>query len=267
MKAPRVLVATLAVAVLALTGCSISFSSGASTPANRSTAPSDPTDTAEPATPTSSPRAAASGLVRRIPATVRKTYLAAGYEGGDQRWQPRATAHGSAAHITITERRVPGCDTGPWPHLAVDRDTRDFASTVVRRHGLIIARQLTIYPDARTAARFPKQMQHLSFCTYDGRTPYAVEGGEYDTGRAYGLRDNHGGALFSWGAITTRGKSAVWVDVVTRDHNAVAFTRVMNPDDTSGDADPLNHRARHRGLVAEARHQATVSARMLDGLR
>jgi hypothetical protein len=175
--------------------------------------------------------------------------------------------NGASAHITVTQRRLPGCDTGPWVRLGIDKDTLDFASTMLHRHGLVIARHVTVYPDARTAARFPGLMdRRLSMCPYGGRTPYAVEGGEFSSGRAYGLTGTPAGTLFSWGSVRTHGTSAIWIDVVARNDNAVAFTRVMNPDATSHDPDPLTNRAEHPALVAEARHQATVATHIVGGL-
>jgi hypothetical protein len=268
MKVARVLVATFVVADLALTECSIHVSSKANAPAGRSSASSSPSGdpvTRAPATPETSADATGTASVHHISAAVRRRYLATGYRATDQRWRPRTRTRGTT-HVTITQRRVPACDTGPWPHLAVDRDTLDFAASMMHRHGFVIARQLTVYPDARIAARFPRQMTHLAFCRYDGRTPYAVEGGHFSSGRAYGITDKNDGTLYSWGAITTDGKSAVWIDVVARKDNAVSFTRVMNPDTITDDPDPLMHTAGHAALRREARRQAAVSADLLQDL-
>ncbi len=225
-----------------------------------------------PATPSSSsattgPSASGTPALRHsIPRSVLRAFETP-VVASDRHWLPVAF-HDDADGLTVRQRRVPGCDTRPWPNLHVDRGVLDFAATIGHDRGYVVSRQLTVYRDVTTARRFTHQMDHVAIgCErYAGRLPESVEGGEFAADRFWGVTRNHDGTQFSWGGVGTRGRSATWVDVATRENNAVVFTRVMDPD-FHGDPDIGSAKQAHPAFVAEVARQGNRSARLLAAFR
>lgn len=184
-----------------------------------------------------------------------------GYPPDERRWLPR-TRQGSDGVEAVVQRRVPGCDSGPWMSLPSDQRVLDFQADVRGEGAFVISRQVTVYPSVDAARAFTDDLgkQPTECATFQGADVDASERSEYLPDRHVGVPDRFDGTEFSQGYITTDrpGTDIRWVDVVTRHGNAVAFTRVAEPS-YGGEPDVLGRLDQEpefaRALVAEGRRQ------------
>ncbi len=129
----------------------------------------------------------------------------------------------------------------------------------------MVARQLTVYDDAATAKQLVPQMDRRSIgcLRYAGRGVVATQVGGFTPDRFFGITANHDGTMFSNGYNATAVRGANWVDVVTRENNAVVLTRIADLA-YEGSPDVITRKAKERRFVAEVRKQGTISARTLN---
>lgn len=215
---------------------------------------------------TDDPTTTESGDYRyRVPAEVRAAFFGGATPAAYRHWEPRLSSD-DAAQVTIRQRRLPGCDTRPWLQLDIDQGARDFAS-VIRDTGtgFVVARQLTVYDDAATAKQLVPQMDRRSIgcLRYAGRGVASTQVGEFTPDRFFGITANHDGTMFSNGYNATAVRGANWVDVVTRENNAVVLTRIADLA-YEGNPNVITRKAKERRFVAEVRKQGTISARTLN---
>ncbi len=184
-----------------------------------------------------------------------------GYTAAERPWVSRSRM-GADGVEAVLQRRVPGCDSGPWMRLPSDQQVLDFQGDVRVDGPYVISRQVTVYPTVEAARAFTDDLEdHTIGCrSFRGAGVEAFQRSEYAADRFVGIPDRFDGTEFSQGYLTTE-RPAVnirWVDVVTRHVNAVAFTRVAEP---SYDGQPdvigrLDQEPRFvRALVAEGRRQ------------
>ncbi len=204
----------------------------------------------------------------RIPASVRKAFFGGATPTEYRHLEPRLSRD-DAGRVSILQRRLPGCDTKPWIKLGVDQRVRDFTFSIRdSAAGFVVARQLTVYDDAATAKQFVPQMNNrVTGCyRYADRDVHASLGSMFSPDRFFGITVNHDGTVFSEGSNTTLGRSARWVEVITRENNAVVLTRVTDPA-FEGNPGVIERKDQQPAFVAEVRRQGTISARTLSPFR
>lgn len=260
----RGLIIAVAVVIL-IAGCTSDDRAGVEptrSPDASSFTPTDPS--------TATPEPTEADYLYRIKARIHAAFFDGSTPAEYRRWEPRLSRD-DGRHVTIVQRRLPGCDTPRWLHLEVDQGTRDFAY-IIRDTGtgFVVARQLTVYDDAAAAKQFVPQMtsRKIGCGRYAGHFVETFQVSDFNPDRFVGITANHDGTVFSQGYNATNYQSANanWVDIVTRENNAVALTRITDLA-YEGNPDVLARKSQEQRFVAEVRRQGTISARTLNAFK
>lgn len=254
MQIRALVLPTLMAITLVATGCS----SGA----DPSPAPSvERTDGDHPAEVTESPTDAIPVVHTKIPRPTRDVHFPSP-EQQYLNWLSIAAARPPSA----ISRRVLPCDDARVD-LAVDRRTLAHAETVLEQDGYLVSRQLTLYPDPATAAKFVSQLDETPIgCRklMGSADLGGVQRLDYARDRFFGTRQKS--ILFSETDMTYGENRVLFIDIVNQRDNAIMFTRVARLNPRIKSEGVMMAKDQNRGFVRQVRAEGDRGTAILRDL-